>query len=60
MANSPEFERNRRRNRLANKFTNSCKYDELGFGLQELIDYALTLEDLVRPQYPRVPFESDI
>jgi hypothetical protein len=60
MANSPEFERNRRRNRLANRFTNSCNYDELGFGLQEMIDDFLALEDAIKMYEPERILESDI
>lgn len=45
MANSAEFELNRRRDKLTNIFTNSTHYEELGFGLKELINYTIELED---------------
>lgn len=59
MTNSEEFELNRRRDRLAVSFTNSYEYDELGFGLQDLIDYTIELEDLVREERPLEPMRSD-
>lgn len=60
MTNSAEFELNRRRDKLTNHYTNSCKYEELGFGLQEMIDDFLALEDTIKRYEPERTLESDI
>lgn len=53
------FRVKKRKDRLTNLFTNSCKYEELGWGLQELVDYVISLENIAAYSRPEIPLKSN-